>query len=875
MIRFLPGLAVALLLAACNSPKPLVVDNSMMIENRQLDTVYITPEPEPPAGPEVVSYELPDYNPSATRENDLLHTVLRLRFDWEQEQVLGMAELRLKPYFYPVSNVTLDAKDFQFNRIALQGEKDTLRYRYDGEQVHITLPRAYSRDEEYVLSIDYVATPAESGGSAAITSDKGLYFINPRGEEGDKPRQIWTQGETESNSRWFPTIDKPNERTTQEMYVTVDDEFETLSNGVLAESTTNADGTRTDYWVMEQPHAPYLFMLTVGDFAIVEDEPWNGIPVNYYVEKEYAADAEAIFPYTPEMLTFFSDLVDLPYPWPKYSQVVVRDYVSGAMENTTAVIFGEFMQGHERDLIDVDYNEKIVAHEMFHHWFGDLVTTESWANLTLQEGFANYSEYLWMEYKHGRDAADYHLLTEWSGYFGSANRGGIHPLIWYGYADKEDMFDAHSYNKGGSVLHMLRYELGDEAFFAGLNKYLTDNAFTAVEVDELRMAFEDVSGRDLNWFFNQWYLSAGHPKLDISYGYDPATGEALVTVAQTQEPTDEQPAIFQLPTTVDVYDAAGQVTRHSVTMTEREQTFRLPASAEPALIVFDAEHVLLAQRNEERSTAQLVFQYTHAPRFYDRYAAVARLAEQEPSGEGNAVITAALADPFYAIRELALDAVPETPTPEMLTAIRTLAQSDPHSSVRATAIEVLAEFADEQAGSIARAALDARPYPVVSAGLEVLAQLDPAAAAAAATQLEDADNPQIIATLASLYAEAGNTDKLPFFATNLRNVDGPPAVAFYEAYQTLLADAGWEQADAGVAQLQAVATDMGQSPWRRLAATKSVSDLGRVYESRIDDEAYAAEKDMLSKKVLEVGAVLTAIKAAETNEQLQQLYQQF
>lgn len=875
MIRFLPWIAVALLLAACNSQKPMVVDNSMMTENRQLDTVYITPEPEPPAAPEAVSYELPEYNPAATRENDLLHTVLRLRFDWEKEQVLGMAELRLKPYFYPVNSVMLDAKGFQFNRIALQGEKDTLQYHYDGQQVSIMLPRTYTREEEYVLSIDYVATPAASGGSAAISSDKGLYFINPRGEVPGKPRQIWTQGETESNSRWFPTIDKPNERTTQEIYVTVEDELETLSNGVLAESTTNADGTRTDYWVMEQPHAPYLFMLTIGDFAIVEDEPWNGIPVNYYVEKEYAADAEAIFPYTPEMLTFFSELVDVTYPWPKYSQVVVRDYVSGAMENTTAVIFGEFMQGHERDLIDVEVNEKIVAHEMFHHWFGDLVTTESWANLTLNEGFANYSEYLWMEHKYGRDAADYHLLSEWSGYYGSAGSSGIHPLIWYAYSDKEDMFDAHSYNKGGSVLHMLRYYLGDDAFFAGLNKYLTDHAYTAVEVDELRMAFEDVSGRDLNWFFNQWYLSAGHPQADVSYGYDASTQEATVTVVQTQEPTDERPAIFQLPAAVDVYAADGTVTRHTVMVTEREQTFRLPASAEPALIVFDAEHVLLAQLDEDRSVAEMIFQYQNAPRFYDRYSALALLSEEDSTPEIEAVIAAALEDPFHAIRGLALDAVPENPAPAVLTAIRSLAQSDPHSEVRANAIMVLAEFRDAEAAAIARAALDARPYPVVAAGLEALAELEPETAAEAAVQLEEIDNPEIIATLAELYAEAGNVDKLPFFQKNLQEVDGPPAISFYGAYQTLLAEADWSQADDGVVQLQQVATDMGQSPWRRLAATKAVSDLARVYESRVDLETDAEAKDLLSKKILEVGAVLEAIKSAETNEQLQQIYQQF
>ena len=273
----------------------------------------------------------------------------------------------------------LDAKNFDFKSIKLFNGT-ALEYSYEGEkqQVHITLDREYQRGEEVELVIDYTAIPAQSGGSAAITSDKGLFFINPRGEEGDKPTQIWTQGETENNSRWFPTIDKPNERCTQEVYVTVDDRFTTLSNGTLVSKNKNSDGTRTDYWKQELPHAPYLFMLAIGEFDVVEDEKWNGIPVNYYLESKWSPYAKDIFPYTREMLTFFSELTGVDYPWQKYSQVAVRDYVSGAMENTTAVIFGEFMHGTDRDLIDVDRNEKIVAHEMFHHWFGDYVTCESW-----------------------------------------------------------------------------------------------------------------------------------------------------------------------------------------------------------------------------------------------------------------------------------------------------------------------------------------------------------------------------------------------------------------------------------------------------------------------------------------------------------------
>ena len=874
-------LPLALLFAAgCSTTRPAVTPPAdpptVDVEVRDLDTMTITPADHgidfdfTGADAEIPN-QRPPYRAAYRRTHDLLHTELRLSFDWEQERVLGLATLRLKPLFRPSRELTLDAKQFDFRSIRMNGRDLDYTYEGDRQTVTIDLGREYRRDEEYTLVIDYVATPAESGGSAAITSDKGLFFINPRGEEGDKPRQIWTQGETENNSRWFPTIDKPNERCTQELYVTVDAKYKTLSNGTLVSSTPAADGQRTDYWKMDQPHAPYLFALIVGEFDRVEDAAWNGIPVNYYLEPEFSAHAKTIFPHTREMLTFFSDLTGVPYPWPKYSQVAVRDYVSGAMENTTAVIFGEFMHGTDRDLIDVDRNEKIVAHEMFHHWFGDLVTCESWSNLTLNEGFANYSEYLWMEEHHGRDAADYHLLEEWQGYLGSLQRGAPHELIWYDYDDKEDMFDAHSYNKGGSVLHMLRHYVGDEAFFAAIKRYLSDNEFTAVEVDELRLAFEEVTGEDLNWFFDQWFLRAGHPQLEITTDY--ADGQVTLNVAQTQRTDDNVPAIFVIPVDVDVYTDNGKTpARHRILIDRRQQTFTFPAASEPNVVIFDPQHQLLAEYDYEKNEAELRAQFALAPAFLDRYSALARLQDMLGADAG-AVFTEALRDPFYAIRGRAIQAI-ESPTPEQLTLIRAIATSDDERvTVRAAALRALAAAGDERAPELARAALDAKSYTVVAAGLATLAEADPAAATAAAAELESIDNDAIAGTLAALYAASGDPAKLPFFEQRLRSVDGYEAVDFYGAYGGLLAEGGDAAATAGLGRLREVALNQTESLWRRLAATKTISDLGKQYAERI--AAGDASADVLNKRVLELNASLTAIKAAETNADLKGIYEQF
>lgn len=851
--------ASVLLLTACGTPRVATLEEPIIIEQRQLDTLVIT---APPITEDSKDYQLAAYNPSHTQTVDLLHTKLELSFDWAEEQVLGVATLQLRPYFYAIDAFALDAKGFEFNSIQL-ADGTELNYENDGQHVEIMLPRSYDRTEEITVVIDYLATPRADGGSDAITSDKGLFFINPRGEEGDKPQQIWTQGETENSSRWFPTVDKPNERCTQEIYVTVEDRFVTLSNGLLVSSTPNDDGTRTDYWNMDQPHAPYLFMLAVGEFAVVEDTPYEGKPVNYYVEPEFEEHAKAIYPYTPEMLAFFSDITGVEYPWSKYSQIVVRDYVSGAMENTTGVIFGEFMQHTERELIDVLINDKIVAHEMFHHWFGDYVTCESWANLTLNEGFANYSEYLWLEHQYGRDEADQHMFEEWQGYLGSVRNGDMHPLIHYGYDDKENMFDAHSYNKGGAILHMLRKTIGDDAFFAGFERYLTDNAFSAVEVDELRMAFEDVTGQDLHWFFDQWYLNQGHPDIDLSYDYDAEKKETIIRVEQSQDGRS-MPPIFQLPAAVDIYLADSQdPIRHQVFVNQRKQEIRLPATSEPSLIIFDAERSILGTWNDNKTHEQLAHQLKHAPLFLDRYQALNGL-DSEATGFLS-LLENALQDPFYGIRAAALEQLPSDEWPANLTAtVANLAENDAHSEVRSIALILLAEMGYNDIGSLAQKALEAKPYPVVSAGLDALYLSNPEQALKAADDLADEKNADIIEVIGAIYAESGERKYLPYFFNNLENLDGFSALNFYESYGQLLLSVKGEDLEKGIKKLRSIGTNMGQSGWCRLGSIRTLSEV----QSELTEE-------MNGEQITQIQEAIDAIKEAETNPQLRGIYQQF
>ncbi len=858
------SLAIAALMASCSTKQKMDAVTIPEYEFRQLDTMVVSAPRTLPGegGDENVSYELPVYHPSHKRENDLLHTRLELRFDWEKEQVLGKASLRLKPYFYPAETVTLDAKGFTIHKVSMEGSPEALEYKYDGEKLAVNLGRVFTRNEEYTLYISYTATPSESGGSAAITSDRGLFFINPRGEETGKPRQIWTQGETEFNSRWFPTIDKPNERCTQEMIVTVDSELDVLSNGELVSTKDNSDGTHTFHWKMGQPHAPYLFMLAIGDYAVVEDS-WEGKPVTYYVEPEYEEDARAIFSNTREMLSFFSEKLGVKYPWPKYAQVVVRDYVSGAMENTTSVIFGDFVQKHRRELID-NHNENIIAHELFHHWFGDLVTCESWANLTMNEGFANYSEYLWLEHQYGRDEADYHLLTEWNGYFSSA-RGDIHPLIHFAYENKEDMFDAHSYNKGGAVLHMLRQYVGDDAFWAALNKYLTDHAYSAVEAHDLRLAFESVTGEDLNWFFNQWFFSQGHPRLEVTHGYDEELKQATVRVEQLQDP-ESMPPVFQLPVAIDIYPAEGGPIRKEVRLDQRVQTFFFDVPERPRLVNFDASRMLLAETRDNKSQEELLFQYYNAPLFLDRYESVL-MADGDASPEARQLLVDALNDKFWAIRGLAVSNINEGAGEKVLARLKQMALEDPHSQVRVAAFEKLMSLEYEDAVEQAKTAIQLdSAYNVIGAALQYLSINDQEAALAYAKKLEKEPVDDILLSIGEIYAESGDPRYLSFFEANLEKVGGFSGIYFFEQYQGLAVQSGMESAKQAAGKLKPIAFNAMSSPWLRFSATRALSEMRKAYADSPEEAEAEFARSLLD--------TLKEIKATEKNAQLLSYYEQ-
>lgn len=729
------------------------------------------------------------YRATATKFDDLVDTRLDVKFDYDKSYLYGKAWITLKPHFYPTDTVSLDAKGMDIHKVAIVkgGHTTPLKYDYDGMVLRIHLDKTYKYTEKYTVFIDYTSKPNElkvHNGSAAITDAKGLYFINPKGEEKDKPTQIWTQGETEANSVWFPTIDKPNQKTTEDITMTVPSKYVTLSNGRLVSQKVNGDGTRTDHWKMDLPHAPYLFFMGVGDYSIVKDS-YKGKEVSYYVEKQYAPVARRIFGHTPEMIAFYSRITGVDYPWPKYSQIVGRDYVSGAMENTTSTLHGEGANQDARELSDGNGWEDVIAHELFHQWFGDLVTTESWSNITLNESFADYSETLWNEYKYGKDAGDAVNYQGIQSYL-SNPENATKDLVRFHYGDKEDVFDQVSYPKGGRILNMLRNYVGDSAFFKSLNLYLTTNKFKSAEAQNLRLAFEEVTGQDLNWYWNQWYYGSGHPKLTIDYVYDDNAKTVKVIINQTQETGK----VFRLPIAIDVYNGAQKV-RHKVWVENKTDTFTFNYTSHPDLVNVDGDKVLLCEKKDNKTLDNFIHQYKYAGLYVDRREAIAFAAKNQDDPKAVDLLKTSLKDRYYRLRDFALqrldlrnDAIKKTFEPQ----IADLAANDPDRRVKATAVQLLGTYHDPAYKSLfAKAATDSS-YTVAGNALTALSEVDSAAALDLAKKfIKQPAKGTLMAAISAVLIKSGDESSFDVISDNFDKMQvGQEKFMFVKPYAELI-----------------------------------------------------------------------------------------
>lgn len=506
------------------------------------------------------------------------HLALDLALDFDARTVAGSATLTIERREPGATQLTLDAIGFEVSQVSwLEGRRKVAAdFEYDGERLVVSVPR---RTASARLRVAYSAKPR-----------RGLYFLAPDATVKDRPVQAWTQCQDEDARHWFPCHDAPHMKMTTEVAVTVPNGFTVLSNGdPVSDSRPRGEAPWRWHFKMAEPHSSYLVTLVAGRFDVVSDRPARrpggaDVPVTYYVPVGRAGDAPRSLGETPRMIELFARLTGTAFPWSRYSQVVVSDFIFGGMENTTATTLYEHVLLDARAAIDVSSMD-LVAHELAHQWFGDLVTCRDWSHGWLNEGFATYFEHVEREDRLGRDEYDHGVAGDLASYLGEAGGRYTRPVVCREYDEPIDLFDRHLYEKGSLVLHLLRRRLGDATFWRGIGAYLERHAGGVVETRDLQRALEEVSGQALDRFFDEWLYRPGHPALKVRVSWE--EGAVRVHVKQTQKVGDT--ALFHLPIEIEVEDAAGKRKRHEKLLSAESDTLVVPLSKRPAWVAFDPD----------------------------------------------------------------------------------------------------------------------------------------------------------------------------------------------------------------------------------------------------------------------------------------------
>ncbi|HEX3557605.1 MAG TPA: M1 family aminopeptidase [Pyrinomonadaceae bacterium] len=676
---------------------------------------------------------LPPAQYVADHDYDQRHIALDLRFDWEREQAVGTAAISFAPLKSDLRRVEFDAADMTFASVKL-ADGTPLKYESDVARgkLAVTLDRAYQPSDVVTVVIAYHTNgPVNQPGLPGFGG--GLKFFKPTPEVPKRPRQIWSQGETEQNHFWFPCYDHPNDFATTEITATVEKPLTVISNGRLVETRDNRDNTRTFHWKIDEPHATYLTSIVVGDYAAVEGS-YAGIPVTSYVYPNEAEEGRVTTKRLPDMVKFFSEATGVKYPYAKYAQTMAEDF-GGGMENISATTQTERMIHDARSELD-QTADSLESHELAHQWFGDYVTCRSWADSWLNEGFATYFQALWDEHSLGRDDFLYSdVKANQDNYLAAWSRGQRRPVVTKNFNGPDSVFDSYAYQRGAAVLHMLRRQLGDRDWWRAINHYLTKYAHQPVETEQFRIAVEEATGQSMDRFFDQWLYRMGHPVFRVTQEYDPASKALRLTVRQEQKTdpsaTYPQVSLFQMP--VDVEIGTGGSVRVERVMIEpkEEQTFTFSADAEPQLVNFDYGGTTVKELKFDKTTDALAYQLANDEDVLGRVWALGQLSERAKdkatADADRQRITSALAaalkgDKFWGVRLESAGALKDFAGDAATRVALLAATKDPNARVRARAVASLAMLKDQTLAPVFQQLSNDRSYGVVHAAAVALGE---------------------------------------------------------------------------------------------------------------------------------------------------------
>ncbi|NJM66206.1 MAG: M1 family metallopeptidase [Acaryochloris sp. RU_4_1] len=636
------------------------------------------------------SFELagarPHYNPD--RPGQVEHIFLDLILDIPGQSFSGTCQIRLNPVRNGIETLVLDAVDLQIEEVKIGRTQQP--FDYDGEQLHIHMKQPTQVGKVMTVAIAYSVQQPQ----------RGLYFVQPDAHYPQKPTQVWTQGEDEDSRFWFPCFDYPGQLATSELRVGVPKAYTAISNGELV--ATEVKGKQKIYhWLQRQVHPTYLMTLAVGQFAEIKDE-WQGKPVTYYVEKGREAQAKLTMGKTPRMIEFFSQYYGFPYAYPKYAQVCVDDFIFGGMENTSTTLLTDRCLLDERAALDNRSSESLVAHELAHQWFGDLVVIKHWSHAWIKEGMASYAEVMWIDHEYGADDAAYYRLQEARHYFNEDSNRYRRPVVTHVYREAIELYDRHLYEKGACIYHMIRAELGDELFWRAIHTFVQDHAHQTVETIDLLRAIEKSTGRNLLFLFDQYVYRGGHPEYKVGYIWDADHNMAKVTVTQTQiDPKDKDSAkgLFDLKIPIAFgflrEQQSVEMQSFSVRVHEQEQSFYFSLPEKPLLISFDQGNHTLKQVTLEYPLPELKAQLQYDPDPLSRIDAAQALGKKGGLESVNALGTALKKDPFWGIRVEVAQQLATIKLDQALSALKP-GLKDPEARVRRAVVEAIAIFKTDE-----------------------------------------------------------------------------------------------------------------------------------------------------------------------------------
>lgn len=571
----------------------------------------------------------PHYNPD--RPGQVNHIFLDLIIDIPQQSFQGSCQITLTPIRQGISSLTLDAVDLNINSVFIEGISQPFDYDRSLLTIHLLQP---TTDKPIILTINYQVNQPQ----------RGLYFIGPDEYYPDKPMQVWTQGEDEDSRFWFPCFDYPGQLATSEIRVKIPQPYIAISNGELI-SVEPVGEDRIYHWSQKQIHPTYLMTLAVGDFAELCDS-WNGVPVTYYVEKGREEEGQRSMGKTPRMIEFFSQKFGYPYPYPKYAQVCVDDFIFGGMENTSTTILTDRCLIDQRASIDHTWTESLVAHELAHQWFGDLVVIKHWSHAWIKEGMASYSEVLWTESEYGKAAGSYYLLGEARSYLEEDTSRYRRPIVTHVYREAIELYDRHLYEKGACVYHMIRSILGEDLFGKAIQTFVRDNAHKTVETVDLLRAIEKATGYNLLFLFDQYVYRGGHPDYKVAYSWDNQNNLAQLTVTQTQDEKE----LFDLKIPVAFAYLNSEDITYNLRIHQKEQTFYFPLAQKPDFVKFDRGNNFLKTVTLEYPIGELKAQLQQDTDPISRIYAAIAIAKKGGLEAIEALGTSLENEPFWGVR---------------------------------------------------------------------------------------------------------------------------------------------------------------------------------------------------------------------------------